>query len=124
MNGCPATAARTLRSLRTCSTCFNRITVVILAVRESNSKRSKLTVDLSQDLERKDLVLIAILPISQPCKPDARECACIQHSATATLEHQSIIPVPSVLINSKSSLRRYFDEWPTTFCCGSTVISA
>ena len=89
MNGWPATAASTLRSLRTCSTCFRRMTSTFRSTLSANTWL-----------------------LSEPLRP-----------ANLVSQTRANVPVPNVFINSKSSLRRSFDEWPTRFCWGSIIIS-
>lgn len=89
MKGCPATAASTFLSFRTCSTCFSRITSVFLRI--FNAK----TLLLSRSF---------------------RFAIFASHT-------RANVPVPSVLMRSKSSLRSSFDECPTGFSFGSFATS-
>ena len=79
MNGWPATRARTLRSLRTCSTCLRRMTgqgglaLGWARPRVCVGGEARLTVDLAQDLEGKHLVLVAVLGVLYAHQPDARK---------------------------------------------------
>lgn len=62
MKGWPITAASVLRSLRTCSTCFNLMTVAELAPNARNlSDESALTIGLSEDLQSIDLGFILLI---------------------------------------------------------------
>lgn len=76
IKGCPATLARTLRSFRTCSTCFKRITETWpLAIAAESFPSAAHTVNLAQDFEGKDFVLVFALCIFQTYEPYARKCA-------------------------------------------------
>lgn len=74
MKGCPATLARTLRSLRTCSTCLRRMTGVVSGCTRDVCEGVR-TVDLAQYLQGKDAVCVALLCIFQAHQPDARKGA-------------------------------------------------
>jgi hypothetical protein len=82
MKGCPATAARTFRSLRTCSTCLRRITGRILAINCALIVLCTIqTVRLAQDLKGKHLVLAFLLVAIEARKPYSCKCACPNLSA-------------------------------------------
>lgn len=76
------------------------------------------TIDFPQDLEREDLVSILIFGLGKPRKPYSSERAYATCQPSAVLLNALRIPVPSVLISSKSSHRNTFDECPTLFWFG------
>lgn len=108
MNGWPATQAKTLRSLRTCSTCLRRMTGSVSAA-IAVVRLLAPTVDLAEDLEREDLVLVTLSRSGQARKPDSRKRP-YQGTGLAGVsargEQALRIPVPRVFMSSKSSHRR------------------
>ena len=132
MNGWPATAASTFLSFRTCSTCFNLMTVLSLlsSCALPGNRHAAHTIDLLQNLQREYLVTVFGPRVCQTCQPDTREGACEQPWSTmmsgdrpgSACAQVSNIPVPSVFISSKSSTRSRCAESPSCLSCGSCAI--
>jgi hypothetical protein len=104
MNGWPATSDRTERSWLTWSTCLSLMTRPGVSVAYER-KCARLTFDLPEDLQRKDLVPLLLGGICQPGQPYSGKSTYGENtiSSRATIPQDRMhSPVPSVLISSKS----------------------
>lgn len=128
MNGWPATAARTLRSFRTCSTCFRRMTARIdqKFVSPGHIDTCGAPSVLRRILRAKTLSESSSFPVTRFASHTRANVPSLGQQSQFFWHFPYAdcgrIPVPSVLTRSKSSRRKTFELWPTGFELGSTKI--